>query len=219
MTPDAPLTLDGQDVPVTQEVANGIGSYNYLADVTSILKTGIDAAAAGEILLPVGEPATWYVDGAILVVIFDDPAVTEPQSVTMMYGALSPSGDEYRVALAEPIDLRDPATRLEMSLGISYSYQTDGTQQFSTVNVNGQPLTGSAGGEDDGEPDNGALLTVGGLGDSPEKPEDPWATPTGPRSDDELYDLRPFVSTGDRAIWVATSTRPSTTTCSWQRSP
>lgn len=91
-----------------------------------------------------------------------------------------------------------------MSLGISYSHQEGGEQQFSTVSVNGNLMTSAAGGEDDGLPENGALLTVGGDGDSIADPADPMAPPTNARSDDELYDLKPFVQDGATEIHVAT---------------
>lgn len=123
----------------------------------------------------------------------------------MLYGALSPTGDHYDVELADPIALDDPDTRLEMSLGISYSFQTGGIQQFSQIDVNGNRLTTSAGGEDDGMARNGGLITVGGRGDSVANPSNPTSRPNHPRSDDELYDLRPFVDNGDTNVQVATS--------------
>src|SRR5262249_24131689 len=144
-------------------------------------------------------------DGEIAVVIYDDPAVTVHQSVAIMYGALNPNGDGFQIALGAPIDKADPATRLEMSLGISFSNQSGGLQQYSIVDGNGPRLVTSAGGEDDGAPHNGALLTVGGEGDSPDNPSDPLATPTDPRSDDELYNLLPLVKDGDSQIRVTTS--------------
>lgn len=199
-----PLTLNGVAVPMTNRVANGIGSYNYFADVTDIVRDPIDAAAAGSVRLTVVETEPSLTEGEILVVIYDDPAVTVDQSVTVLYGALSPTGDTYGVRLARPVDSTDTATLLEMSLGITFSWQRYGSQ-YSHVDVNGQRLTSSAGGFDDGYDANGGLITVGGVGDSPENPADPNALPVGERSDDELYDLRPFVRDGDRNITVSTS--------------
>lgn len=197
--------LNGAPVPIANEILNGIGSYNYFAEVTDIVKTVIDSADAGTVRVPLVEPDAYLLEGEMLVVIFDDPAVQEDQSVSLMYGGLSPGGDQYQVRLAEPIDRTDPDTKLEMSLGITYSYQEGGSQQYSSVLVNGMyPLTTSAGGEDDGAPSNGALITVGGLGDTVDNPADPLAYPTDPRSDDELYDLRPFVENGDRTIYIGT---------------
>jgi len=65
-------------------------------------------------------------------------------------------------------------------------------------------MTSSAGGEDDGEQANGALITAGGIGDSNTNPPDPNGDPTSARYDDELYDLKPFVNTGDTLINVHT---------------
>ncbi len=204
----SPVLLDGKPVPLTGQIPTGISSYNYFADVTPLVKGTIDAAPAGLMSLDYTEPEPINTDGSILEIIYDDPSVTVEQSVSILYGALRPSGDTYTVNLAAPIDLTSPATRLEMSLGISYSFQSDGVQQYSTVDVNGSRLTSAAGGEDDGLPKNGGLITVGGEGDSVGNPSDPFASPVNPRSDDEMYDLTPFAKTGDRSISVAT-TNPS----------
>jgi lysophospholipase L1-like esterase len=200
-----PVTIDGQPVPMTNETASGIQSFNYFADVTALMKPKLDGAPAGQVQFNVGEPQPDLTDGESVVVIYNDPAVTVDRTVSVLYGALSPTGDQYRVGLAAPINKADPNTLLEMSLGISYSYQTNGTQQFSQVDVNGARLSSSSGGEDDGADHNGALLTVGGDGDSADNPADPNASPTNPRSDDELYDLTPFVKNGDRQIDIQTS--------------
>ncbi len=204
-----PLRLADQDVPITGEIPNGIYSYNYLADVTPLVKATLDAAGPGSVSVPYQEPVdAYYIDGSELIVIWDDPNVTTDQSVTVLYGALKTSGDTYSVHLASPVHPAATDTKLEMSLGISYSYQSYGVQQYSQVDVNGQRMTTSAGGEDDGRPYNGALITVGGEGDSSANPVSPDATPTEPRSDDELYDLRPYVKDGDTDI-VVTTMNPS----------
>ncbi len=52
---------------------------------------------------------------------------------------------------------------------------------------------------------NGGLLTVGGFGDSnANPPPNASAATLGSRTDDELYDLRPFVDDGDTTITVVT---------------
>jgi hypothetical protein len=200
-----PIVLNGGPVPLTGGIPNGIESYNYFADVTSLVKTTLDAAPSGSVAISYAEPDPQNTDGSILEVIYDDPAIAADQSVTILYGALQPTGDTYTVNLAEPIRLDDPKTRLEMSLGISYSFQQGGVQQYSTVDVNGARLTSAAGGEDDGLPSNGGLITAGGEGDSIANPADPNALPTQPRSDDELYDLQPFVHSGDEQVRIATN--------------
>jgi hypothetical protein len=200
-----PVTIDGGAVSMTNQTPTSIESFNYFAEVTALVKPKLDAAGAGAVTFSVAEPEPDLTDGEIAVVIYDDPAVTVDQSVAIMYGALNPNGDGFQIALGAPIDKADLATRLEMSLGISFSNQSGGLQQYSTVDVDGTRLTTSAGGEDDGAPHNGALLTIGGEGDSPDNPSDPLATPTDPRSDDELYNLLPLVKDGDSQIRVTTS--------------
>jgi hypothetical protein len=46
-------------------------------------------------------------------------------------------------------------------------------------------------------------MTAGGIGDSIANPQ-PFDPPSSPRTDDELYDLRPFVSAGDTTVTVFT---------------
>lgn len=189
---------------------SGISSYNYWADATTALKADLDSAPSGDVRLAVKEPAPESaIDGVALAVVFDDPAKTAESSVTLLFGALLTGGDHFDVRLERPFNLADPAAQLEMSLGISYSCQTAGPcgssgQQYSEVDVGGKRLTSAAGGEDDGVSANGGLITIGGTGDKTENPPDPNATPTDPRSDDELYDLRPFLTDGQSSIQIDT---------------
>jgi hypothetical protein len=80
----------------------------------------------------------------------------------------------------------------------------------SQIDVNGTRWTSCAGNADDGVSTvaNGNLFTVGGLDDSNDNPADPFqraADGETPRVlDDELYNLKPFVNTGDTLINVNT---------------
>jgi lysophospholipase L1-like esterase len=197
------ISLNGTVVALGNETASAIESDNYWTDVTALVKPTVDAAAAGQSELPVTESDPSNVDGVVLAVIFDDPAQPRDRSVTLLFGATQTVGDHFRLQLSMPFDPNALGAQLDMSLGISFSFQTGGSQQFSQVDVNGSRLTTSAGGEDDGEPQNGGLVTVGGVGDSTADP-DPLATPTQPRSDDELYDLKPFVASGSSQVDVNT---------------
>jgi hypothetical protein len=206
--PDNELTLQGVSVNVDEStlLANGIDSYNVRADVTNIVKPVVDAAAPGRISLTLAETLTYNMDGEILAVVFDDPA--EPDgSISLLYGAQNPLGDSFAVRLSDPIDASNANQKLSFSLGISYGFQ--GSTQYSTVDVNGNRLTSSAGGQDDGAGENGALLTVGGLDDSTDNPVDPYADPGAcgepPRCDDELYDLKAVLADGTTTITVATN--------------
>jgi len=175
-----------------------------MVDVTSLVRAKVNAAPAGDMLFQETESESASVDGAILSLIFNDPAVTSDRSVALLFGATKPTGDQFRLEMSRPVNPSDPSAVLEMSLGISFGYQ-GGTQQYSTVDVNGRRLTSAAGGQDDGENSNGALITVGGAGDVASNPSDPNAMPLSPRDDDERYNLLPFISNGDRAIVVDTA--------------
>src|SRR6266496_577510 len=205
-----PVTLNGQSVLMGHGTPSGISSYNFWTDVTTVVASTLNGAAAGRVSIPVVEPSPEnLVDGTLLAVIYNDPNIASDQSVSFLFGALLTGGDRFTLALGKPFDPTDPSAQMQMSLGISYSCQQpafcgSAGQQYSVVDVNGKRLTSAAGGEDDGVSTNGALITAGGVGDSPANPTDPFGTPTDPRSDDELYDLKPFLKAGDTSIVVDT---------------
>jgi len=155
------------------------------------------------------------IDGYMLAVVYSNDAEDE-RTIAFLDGSSSPAGDSFTSTFADPIDTTQPGFSALFSLGIGFSFQVGGVQQFSTVDVNGRRLTNAAGGEDDGSSGNGGLITVGGIGDDPTNPDVPTARPTNPRSDDELYDLAqgsvtdptPYLQNGATSITVNT-TNPS----------
>ncbi len=202
------ITLAGTAVTFTTNVPGAIGNQNYLGEVTSIVKPTLDAAAAGITSFAVNEGAkTFEIDGTALVVVWNDPAQTQSRTVILLFGAQAIAGDTFSITLATPIDPAAPGALLDMGLGISFGFQPGG--QVSLVDVNGSRLTSSAGGQDDGEDADGALITVGGIGDTDGNPppNDPPTTPHIP--DDELYSLLPFITNTTTTIQVHT-VNPST---------
>jgi hypothetical protein len=203
------VSIDGVEITWDIETPSSISSYNYWADITSIVKSKIDTSAAGRIDITVSEKISDDIDGTILAVIFDDPSQTI-NTIVLLFGAQNVLGDIFAISFADPIDKSDAKMALDLSLGISYEFQPATPPQFSIINVNSQRLTSSAGGHDDGAGGNGALLTVGGLDDTNTNPIDPLETESGnTRYDDELYDLVPFVDNGDMQLNVFTL-NPST---------
>ncbi|WP_420456079.1 Ig-like domain-containing protein [Rubrivirga sp.] len=208
--PDGGITING--APVTwDDTDSGLGGFfnTYGSDVTAIVQPIVDAAPAGTVALTIGESNTSRIDGSSLVVVFDDPSVTTGSTVVIAFGAQDTGGDTFNITLGGPFD--DATQDITMSLAIGFSFQ-DAADQFSIIDVNGERLTSSAGGDDDAvnvNPANGALYTVGGLGDDPANPADPDGGPEGdPRTDDELYTLDPFIDEGDTQI-VVFSSNPS----------
>jgi len=203
---DGDVKIDGADVNWDMSTPSTIGAYNHWAEVTSIVKPKIDAAPPGRVNFTITEVRTLGIDGEILAVIFDDPGQITENTVVLFFGAQDIAGDTFVIGLADPLDMDDPSLILDMGLGISFGFQqaTSPTGQYSIIDVNGVRLSTSAGGQDDGDNKNGSLLTVGGLDDSNANPADPFQLPGGPRTDDELYNLKPFVSTGDVSIIVET---------------
>lgn len=203
---DGDVTLAGTPISWDRTEFNGVPCcptffHNVFANVTSIVQPIIDAAPAGVTNLQVTETGTTQVNGTILVVVFDDPNETTDNSVTLLFGGQATGGETFLINLAEPIS--GALDRAEMGLGIGHGFQgLSGTPMVNIVNVNGTRLTSSAGGEDDGGSFDGGLITVGGIGDSIANPPDPFGPSTGFRTDDELYDLRPFLTAGDTQIEV-----------------
>lgn len=183
----------------------------YRADVTDFVRGVVGAGSNSLFNFTTSNVTGGDVDGTALVVVYSNPtkAVT---TISLLDGFSAQGGDGFTANFTAPINTTVPGFAAEMSLGIGYSYQNNGTQQQSNVTVNGRPLTSSAGGEDDGISTNGGLITIGGLGDSTNNP-DPTVVTSGPRTDDELYDLAkgnilnpaPFINNGDTTITVTTN--------------
>jgi lysophospholipase L1-like esterase len=208
---DGDVTLDGQPVfwDGSRTMSNGISSVNVWSDVTSMVKPKLDAAPAGRVDVRVAEGSvTNLIDGGILAVVFNDPTAVRDRAVVLAYGAQQVTGDRIRLVRLPEVPLTD--VRAHLGIGVTFGYQP--TIQDSVVDVNGVRLTSSAGGQDDGVGTNGALVTVGGLDDSPANPADPFARGTDfgcPRCDDELYDLTSFVTSTSAALLELTTVNPS----------
>ena len=204
------VKIQGNDFVWEQELPNSIFSHNYWADVTAIVKPTIDNAPAGLVDIDITELNTYDIDGEILAIIFEDPSQTTDNTILLYFGAQNVNGDSFTIDFGTPIDKDDPNLILDYTLGISYGCQGNNycgggpSAQYSQIDVNGTRLTTSSGGQDDGELANGALITVGGIGDTNDNPTDPFALPINERSDDELYDLKPFVNDGDTSITINT---------------
>ena len=190
----------------------------FRADVTTQVATKIGGGAASPFVFDVlSENPNSNIDGEVLAIVYSNPAEQE-RTIAFLDGNTAATGTTTFVSLANPLtsaQLSDPTFEALMSLGIGFSFQTN-ANQYSTIDVNGQRLTSSAGGQDDGNPTNignGGLITVGGIGDSTANPTNPFAIPSSdfsvaPRLDDELYTLKPFLNVGDTQIRID-STNPS----------
>jgi hypothetical protein len=192
----------------------------YRADVTAQMQAAIGGGSASEFNFSVTENTNNSgTDGEVLAIIYSNPA-DAAVTISFLDGSLSSTGATTTIHYASPLSgVGSPGFYEQMSLGDGFSFQDNGDQQYSQVDVNGRRLTTSAGGDDDdvgggadGSGTNGDLITVGGIGDSTSNPDDPNATPTTNRSDDELYDLgqgdlansTPFVSNGDTTTVINT---------------
>lgn len=211
---DGAVTLDGVGVAWTGSFdhAAPFGVFrNRIADVTELVAAKVDAAAAGAISFTITErtnavittePDSDTIDGEVLVVVFDDPEASEETTAILLFGGQKVNGDRFSIMTEEALDPSRAGAIAAMGLGIGFGEQ--GNEQASLIDVNGTRMTSSAGGQDDGEQTNGGLITAGGIGDVIDNPASPLDAPDGPRSDDELYDLLPFVTFGENTIVVDT---------------
>src|SRR3569833_2785940 len=191
--------------------SNAASIQAYRLDVTSIVQSVVGSGSASPFTFTVdAESPNFNVDGEALAIVYSNPG-SPMSTIAFLDGYSQSSGDNFTVNLSNPLDTSTAGFQALMSLGIGYSYEA-GSQQFSNVSVNGRRLTSSAGGEDDGGSYNGGLITIGGVGDSTNNPDDPNAGPTNARSDDELYNLAlgnaanplPFLTNGLTSFTVNT---------------
>ena len=190
---------------------SAVGLTAFRTDVTTQVAAKVGSGSASNFLFSIlSEANNTTTDGEALTIVYSNPNEAE-RTIAFLDGFTTPSGDTTSINLANALtstQLADPNFQALLSLGIGYSFQANGSQQYSTVNVNGTRLTTAAGGEDDGTSENGGLITIGGIGDSIANPLSPFATPLTARSDDELYSLKQFLVAGDTQIKIDT-TNPS----------
>ena len=200
---------------------NPTGYEAYRADVTGQVSTALGNNANHVFSADdsVGQ-STNLVDGVALVIIYSDASLPDDGSVLVFDGGLN-QNDTATFNFAEPADTTDPNFAAEMRLGISFSQQGGppgtnicgiGSAMFTSVDVNDKRLTSCAGNVDDGDQvANGALFTIGGVGDSigpnPANPFQEAGDGTTPRNtdEDERYDVEPFINNGDRDLHIDVS--------------
>ena len=179
------VTLNGSFLPVasgTLLAPNANPANTRRFDVTANVAAAIPADGG---LWTHTYTESGFTDGAVLVVVWQN-ASTVGGTAVIMDGELALAGDSTIVPFSAPY----AGGNFLMSLASSFSF---GDGQFTTVDVTTSStairrLTNCAGGNNDGNfvSANGALMTVGGIGDSP---TNPGPTCNGAAVDDELYEL------------------------------
>lgn len=209
--PNGAMTIDGAGVTWDRVVPGAINNSNHMADVTAMVQLKLTAAGLGPVNFTISEGGnSSSIEGSALIVVWEDIALADTYSVVVLFGAQATSGDDFTINLSRQFFGDDPLAIMEMSLAISFGCNASGGcgsgagGQFSEVDVNGNRVSSSAGGQNDGSINNGALFTMGGFGDSSDNPA-PFAKATnGFDPDDEYYDLSPFVEDGALSVQVVT---------------
>jgi len=203
------ISFEGQAISLTYRPnVDDVASFNFetgRADVTSIVRNKI-GSSGGIFNFTVDETSTASpdnVEGTSLTVIFSNPALPVRSIAVLDGGLTGPTAQTTTLSLVDPIDKSNPDFVAQMALGIQFGFQLGNPLQFSTIDVNGTRLTSSAGNFNDGIGENGALITVGGVGDSTTNPSDPLAN--NDTSDDELYNLTPLVTDGATQVRLDTA--------------
>ncbi len=195
------VTFNGSAItfgPAVPNTSTCCGLTSARADVTSLIKSTIDAGPGGVYDFGISESSTNSgQDGEALVVVYSNPTLPTA-TVGVLDGFSDAGGDSFAINFADPLDPTDPGFFAEMALGIGFSCNN----QSSTVSVNGTTITNNAGNFDDGQSGscrNGNLITVGGFNDPLSALLPSYA------NDHERYNLKPYVSAGDTTINVRTN--------------
>ena len=199
------IDFDGTLV-VTTQISGPVAGASQLsttrADVTAQVAAKVGGGGGITDFTVNTDPST--LDGIALVVVYANAAMPE-NTVAILDGSATTTGDTATFVLASPLDKTVPGFQATMALGSGFSFQgaaghVCGGGQFSIVEVNSQLLSNCAGNYDDGVGNNGGLITVGGVGDSLDNPALP-----NPPTDDELYNLDPFLAQGATSIEIKSS--------------
>ena len=206
MSPVSEVTFNGTELLLDDAITlspNNNPATTVVWDVTNIIASSFTGGIQDFSIVEAEDN-----DGAVLVVAYSN-FYTQGLTSVILDGELSTLGDTVEFNFA-PYTTGD----FLVSLASSYSMQPSG--QFTQIDVttnstNNRRLTTSAGGQDDGEDGNGALITVGGIGDNPAN-VDPTAQPDVTNPDDEYYNLAlgnsansaPFISQGDKYLSLTT---------------
>lgn len=202
------VTFHGTLLPLSSAITlspNSNPATTVVWDVTSIIASSFTGGLQNFNIVENGDN-----DGEVLVVAYSNPS-TQGFTSVILDGELSTTGDTVEFNFAS---IPYTGGAFLVSLASSYSRQPSG--QFTQIDVttnstNNRRLTTSAGGQDDGEGDDGALITVGGIGDNPANVA-PTTKPMDTNLDDEYYNLAlgnsanpaPFILPGDTFLSLTT---------------
>ncbi len=207
------IELDG-DTKTLAELPNNDAGFpgflgSYRADVTADVAAALGGNAAHVFSVDDSvELNTVSVNGVGLVIVYRTNTIPAESSVLIFDGGLGASPPTQTLIFGAPVDTANPAFSAEMRLGIGHGFQGGAGSQCggdeamdSQIDINSIRLTSCAGNFDDGLGFNGALITIGGVGDDLNNPADPFQRAgDGANSlaieDDERYDIESFIGNG-----------------------
>ena len=195
------ITVNGINPNLNIYTASGTSlvSYTRYAEVsttaTALVNTLNTLTAGTNTTIAVNEGInSAKIEGVGILILWNVP--TKPlgrfviQMGTLITGPL-PASQSFVV---NAIDKTLPGFSATMGVGISFSTgDFNGNTQLSRLRIGSATptaiVTANAGGYDDGQLSNGALITLGGFGDSPAS-----------NDADELYDVASFLANGQTQI-------------------
>ncbi|HTZ66180.1 MAG TPA: PEP-CTERM sorting domain-containing protein [Roseiarcus sp.] len=197
-------TFQGSPISLTPLGVNSSACCNlqgWRADVTSLVAPVINGGPGGTYDFSLTEANTTQQDGEALVVVYSNPSQST-QTVAILNGFASSSGDTSVVNFSKPLDTSAPGFFAHMAIGDGFSC----CDQESTISVNGKEMTTVAGNNDssvDASPADGNLITMGNI-NGPYTGGTPGFPQTDYSADHEAYDLVPFLSDGETTIKIDT---------------
>jgi hypothetical protein len=177
------------------------GLEAFRADVTSIVAPVVNGGPGGTYNFSISEVDTAQQDGEALVIVYSKPTLPD-QTVGILDGFASSTGDHTSITFAKPLDPTASGFFAHMAIGDGFSC----CGQASEIDVNGLQMTTVAGNDDScvGSQDtNGCLITVGNI-NGPFTGGTPGSPQTDYSADHEAYDLSPFINKGDTTIKINT---------------
>ena len=152
----AGITLNGEAITNYDTIVGAVSDrtdigqwYTGRADVTSLVSSWVTATPGPDYSWEYVEGSLLNnrIDGSVLVIAYEDASLPEG-SVVLLDGGQDTGGETTEVFFGEALTgVGAPEFFADMSLAISFSV---GSSQTSEIDINGERLSSSAGGIDDG---------------------------------------------------------------------
>ncbi len=171
------------------------------ADVTDLVRQKVQAGSGTLFDFTIDERTTEgaeFIEGTSLTVIYSHPDLPVRTIAVLDGGLTGPVPQTTHLNFRSPLDPSDEDFLARLALGIQYSFEGDAIQHDPRQRRAAHELRRGANDSIEEDHDDGNLVTVGGVGDSPANPIDPLSFDA--TLDDELYDLAPLITSETKTM-------------------